>query len=208
MEPKPKERIVFDEDSYYGDEGEKMAINDLMERDGLTEDEVREDFTDDEIFNHQMEMKDFDYEEEMRALAAFFNGEKSDMSDFVNPYGGNHILVSGSVGRWNGTSTGIAVSLDTMLKNGNQFSLDGGIPAWTVEGDDLAKVNDFLKKSCMEFCGSLPGDEKDEDGYSLSGEAKDATASRNGLSRNQMGIEEKAAECKEAATVLANGNAL
>lgn len=102
----------------------------------------------------------------------------------------------------------IAVSLDTMLKNGNQFSLDGGIPAWTVEGDDLAKVNDFLKKSCMEFCGSLPGDEKDEDDYSLTGEAKDATASRNGLSRNQMGIEEKAAECKEAATVLANGNAL
>lgn len=102
----------------------------------------------------------------------------------------------------------IAVSLDTMLKNGNQFSLDGGIPAWTVEGDDLAKVNDFLKKSCMEFCGSLPGDEKGEDGYSLSGEAKDATASRNGLSRNQMGIEEKAAECKEAATALANGNAL
>lgn len=83
----------------------------------------------------------------------------------------------------------IAISLDTMLKNGNQFSLDGGIPAWTVEGDDLAKVNDFLKKSCMEFCGSLPGDEKDE-------------------SRNQMGIEEKAAECKEAATALANGNAL
>lgn len=375
MEPKPKERIVFDEDLYYGDEGEEMAINDLMERDGLTEGEVREDFTDDEIFNHQMEMKDFDYEKEMRALAAFFNGEKSDMSDFVNPYGGNHILVSGSVGRWNGTlylagahhdgrvsvemrqltdegerlwgqldyedylplegltamgkhyelgdenqfvhdlynspelcaapryveqsfgcpseeyekeegtlphdfTTGkwrvhliypgerygldgcltyelnaysgapaaahrasyplvefydtsqdaarfpggqfvsryymtdllednsIAVSIDTMLKNGNQFSLDGGIPAWTVEGDDLAKVNDFLKKSCMEFCGSLPGDEKDEDGYSLSGEAKDATASRNGLSRNQMGIEEKAAECKEAATVLANGNAL
>lgn len=68
----------------------------------------------------------------------------------------------------------IAVSLDTMLKNGNQFSLDGGIPAWTVEGDDLAKVNDFLKKSCMEFCGSLPGDDKGEDGYSLSGEAKDA----------------------------------
>lgn len=103
MEPKPKERIVFDEDLYYGDEGEEMAINDLMERDGLTEGEVREDFTDDEIFNHQMEMKDFNYEEEMRALAAFFNGEKSNMSDFVNPYGGNHILVSGSFGRWNGT---------------------------------------------------------------------------------------------------------
>ena len=294
MEPKPKERIVFDEDSYYGDEGAEWAVNDLMERKGLTEDEVRESFTDDEIFNHQMEMKDFDYEYEMRALAAFFNGEKSDMSDFVNPYGGNHILVSGSVGRWNGTSTGIAVYKDfdaatdcspSRFGQGNvfadceiqkvwdengtlylagahhdgrvsvemrqltdegerlwgqldyedylplegltamgkhyelgdekqfihdlynspelcaaprymeqsfgcpseeyQFSLDGGIPAWTVEGDDLAKVNDFLKKSCMEFCGSLPGDEKGEDGYSLSGEAKEAALSRFALPENR-----------------------
>lgn len=206
MEPKPKERIVFDEDSYYGDEGEEMAINDLMERDGLTEDEVREDFTDDEIFNHQMEMKDFDYEEEMRALAAFFNGEKSDMSDFVNPYGGNHILVSGSVGRWNGTSTGIAVSLDTMLKNGNQFSLDGGIPAWTVEGDDLAKVNDFLKKSCMEFCGSLPGDDRGEDGYSLSREARDAATSRNGLNENRKSVAEMIQECFDS--IENNGDAI
>lgn len=312
MEPKPKERIVFDEDLYYGDEGEEMAINDLMERDGLTEDEVRGDFTDDEIFNHQMEMKDFDYEEEMRALAAFFNGEKSDMSDFVNPYGGNHILVSGSVGRWNGTSTGIAVYKDfdaatdcspSRFGQGNVFAdceiqkvwdengtlylagahhdgrvsvemrqltdegerlwgqldyedylpLEGltamgkhyelgdenqfihdlynspelcaapryveqsfGCPSEEYEKEEGTLPHDFttgkwrvhLKKSCMEFSGSLPGDEKDEDGYSLSGEAKDATASRNGLSRNQMGIEEKAAECKEAATALANDNAL
>ena len=42
MEPKPKERIVFDEDSYYGDEGAEWAVNDLMERKGLTEDEVRD----------------------------------------------------------------------------------------------------------------------------------------------------------------------
>lgn len=399
MEPKPKERIVFDEDFYYGAEGEKMAVNDLMERKGLTEEEVRESFTDDEIFQHAMKLRDLDYENEMRALAAFFDGKKSDMSDFINPYGGNHIFVAGSVERWddtipviavykgfdaatdwiqkvwdeNGTlylagahhygrvsvemrqltdagerlwgqldyedylplegltamgkhyelgdenqfihdlynspelcaaprymeqsfgcpseeyeneegtlphdfTTGkwrvhliypgerygvdgcltyelnaysgapaaahrasyplvefydtsqdaahfpggqfvsryymtdllednsTAVSLDTMLKNGNQFSLDGGIPAWTVEGDDLAKVNDFLKKSCMEFSGSLPGDEKDEDGYSLTGEAKDATASRNGLSRNQTRLEETVAECREAATALANGD--
>ena len=212
MEPKPKERIVFDEDLYYGDEGEEMAINDLMERDGLTEDEVREDFTDDEIFNHQMEMKAFDYEEEMRAPAAVHRAsyplvEFYDTSQdaarfpdgqFVSRYYMTDLLEDNST----------AVSLDTMLKNGNQFSLDGGIPAWTVEGDDLAKVNDFLKKSCMEFSGSLPGDEKDEDSYSLTGEAKDATASRDGLNGNQMGIEEKAAECKEAATALANGDAL
>lgn len=249
MEPKPKERIVFDEDLYYGDEGEEMAINDLMERDGLTEDEVREDFTDDEIFNHQMEMKDFDYEKEEGTLPHDFTtgkwrvhliypGERYGLDGCLtyelNAYSGapaaahraSYPLVefydtSQDAARFPGgqfvsryymtdllEDDSIAVSIDTMLKNGNQFSLDGGIPAWTVEGDDLAKVNDFLKKSCMEFSGSLPGDEKDEDGYSLSGEAKDATASRNGLSRNQMGIEEKAAECKEAATVLANGNAL
>ena len=112
MEPKPKERIVFDEDPYYGAEGEKMAVNDLMERKGLTEDEVREDFTDDEIFNHQMEMKVFDYKEEMRALAAFFDGKKSDMSDFINPYGGNHIFVAGSVERWDDTIPVITVYKD------------------------------------------------------------------------------------------------
>lgn len=416
MELKAKERIVFDENPYYGGEGEEMAVEDLMSRDGLTEDAVRESYTDSEIFNHAMEMKNFDYDEEMGQLKDFFDGTHSYNKEH-NPNWGNHILVRGSTQTYfggvrtgispykdfdaatdcspsrfgssnifadceiqkvwdeNGTlylagahhdgrvsvemrqltdegerlwgqldyedylplegltamgkhyelgdenrfvhdlynspelcaapryveqsfgcpseeyekeegtlphdfTTGkwrvhliypgerygldgcltyelnaysgapaaahrasyplvefydtsqdaarfpggqfvsryymtdlleddsIAVSLDTMLKNGNQFSLDGGIPAWTVEGDDLAKVNDFLKKSCMEFSGSLPGDEKDEDGYSLSGEAKDATASRNGLSRNQMGIEEKAAECKEAATVLANGNAL
>lgn len=219
MEPKPKERIVFDEDSYYGDEGEEMAINDLMERDGLTEDEVREDFTDDEIFNHQMEMKDFDYEEEMRALAAFFNGEKSDMSDFVNPYGGNHILVSGSVGRWNGTSTGIAVYKDfdaatdcspSRFGQGNVFAdceiqkvwngmvgadLDGleaygfAYPLSTqaatdwLEGDDLAKVNTFLKETCKEAFGILPG--ADDGGYSLSGEAKEAALSRFALPENR-----------------------
>lgn len=89
----------------------------------------------------------------------------------------------------------IAVSIDTMLKNGNQFSLDGGIPAWTVEGDDLAKVNDFLKKSCMEFCGSLPGDDRGEDGYSLSGEARDAATSRNGLNENRKSVAEMIREC-------------
>ena len=30
MEPKPKERIVFDEDSYWGDEGAEWAVNELM----------------------------------------------------------------------------------------------------------------------------------------------------------------------------------
>ena len=112
MEPKPKERIVFDEDSYYGDEGVEWAVNDLMERKGLTEDEVRESFTDDEVFQHAMKLRDFDYEEEMRALTAFFDGKKSDMSDFINPYGGNHIFVAGSVERWDDTIPVITVYKD------------------------------------------------------------------------------------------------
>lgn len=116
-------------------------------------------------------MKDFDYEEKMRALAAFFNGEKSDMSDFVNPYGGNHILVSGSVGRWNGTSTGIAVYKD----------FDAATD-W-LEGDDLAKVNVFLKETCKEAFGILPG--ADDGGYSLSGEAKETALSRFALPENR-----------------------
>ena len=97
-------------------------------------------------------------------------------------------------------------SLDTMLKNGNQFSLDGGIPAWTVEGDDLAKVNDFLKKSCMEFCGSLPGDDRGEDGYSLSGEARDAATSRNGLNENRKSVAEMIQECFDS--IENNGDAI
>lgn len=100
----------------------------------------------------------------------------------------------------------IAVSLDTMLKNGNQFSLDGGILAWTVEGDDLAKVNDFLKKSCMEFCGSLPGDDRGEDGYSLSGEARDAATSRNGLNENRKSVAEMIQECFDS--IENNGDAI
>lgn len=32
MEPKPKERIVFDEDSYYGDEGEEKAALDMIRK--------------------------------------------------------------------------------------------------------------------------------------------------------------------------------
>lgn len=35
--PQPKERIIFDAYSYYGTEGEKLAVEDLMTRDGLTE---------------------------------------------------------------------------------------------------------------------------------------------------------------------------
>lgn len=109
MDKTPKERIVFDEYSYYGSDGEVLAIDDLMGRDGLTEAEVRGQYTDHDIFEHAMEMRDFDYEEEITALTAFFDGRTSDMSSFENPLGGNHLLVRGTVERWDrprhGTTT-------------------------------------------------------------------------------------------------------
>lgn len=332
----PKERIVFDEDPYYGGEGEEMAINDLMERDGLSEDEVRERYTDDEIFNHQMEMKDFDYEEEMWALAAFFNGEKSDRSEFINPYGGNHILVSGSIGRWNGTSTGIAVYKDfdaatdcsaSRFGQGNVFAdceidkvwdengtlyltgahhdgrvsvemrqltdegerlwgqldyedylpLDGltamgkhyelgdenqfvhdlwnspemcatpryaekafGCPteeyemqvdstrtdSFAVSKNEVGGYDVITSSNDMPIGGGYRADsladargfcerhvnylseQPEEDEVSLSGESRDMLSSRDGLAGNQTGLEEKAAECREAANALAGGETI
>lgn len=150
---------------------------------------MREDFTDDEIFNHQMEMKDFNYEEAMRALAAFFNGEKSDMSDFVNPYGGNHILVSGSVGRWNGTSTGIAVYKDfdaatdcspSRFGQGNVFA--------DCEIQKVWDENGTLYLAGAHHDGRVSVEMRqltDDGGYSLSGEAKEAALSRFALPENR-----------------------
>ena len=170
MEPKPKERIVFDEDSYYGDEGAEWAVNDLMERKGLTEDEVRESFTDDEVFQHAMKLRDFDYEEEMRALTAFFDGKKSDMSDFINPYGGNHIFVAGSVERWDDTIPVITVYKD----------FDA---ATDCSPSRFGRGNVFADCKIQKVFGILPG--ADADGYSLSGEAKEAALSRFALPENR-----------------------
>lgn len=78
-----------------------------------------------------------------------------------------------------------AVSVDSEahdMENGRD-GLDGGIPAWTVEGDDLAKVNAFLKETCKKVFGILPG--ADADGYSLSGEARGAVLSRSALPENR-----------------------
>ena len=107
MEQTPKERIIFDEGLYYGDEGDDLAIQSLMASEDLTEDEVRAAYTDAQIFERAMEMMDLDRTEEIAALSAFFDGDKSDLSSFVNPFGGNRIIARGSIGRWEGTSHGM-----------------------------------------------------------------------------------------------------
>lgn len=53
----------------------------------------------------------------------------------------------------------------------------------TTEAVANAKVNAFLKETCKEVFGILPG--ADDGGYSLSGEAKEAALSRFALPENR-----------------------
>lgn len=53
---------------------------------------------------------------------------------------------------------------------------------------------------------SLPGDEMGEDGYSLSGEARDAATSRNGLNENRKSVAEMIQECFDS--IENNGDAI
>ena len=113
--PQPKERIIFDADSYYGTEGENMAVEDIMERYGITEEEVREQYSDEEIFDRAMEMRETDYEEETDALIGWFDGQTPGftpaITDENSDWYGNPVIVSGSIGRWkSGTRTGTCSS--------------------------------------------------------------------------------------------------
>lgn len=57
-----------------------------------------------------------------------------------------------------------------------------------------------------QVCGSLPGDEKGEDGYSLTGEARDAATSRNELNENRKSVAEMIRECFDS--IENNGDAI
>lgn len=56
-----------------------------------------------------MELSEVDYDEEVEALADFFAGRSSPMSDFLNPHGGHHILARGTAQVFYGTRAGITV---------------------------------------------------------------------------------------------------
>ena len=73
---------------------------------------------------------------------------------------------------------------------------------------DLALMDGASPAEAMRAAEKSASAEPEAPAASLASEARDAKAARTKLDRNQMGIEEKAAECKEAATALANGNAL
>ena len=112
MDKTPKERIVFDEGMYYGDEGTAMSIEDIMDRDGINEEEVLESYTEEEIFENAMAMMDLDLTEQLDGLRAFLDGSDNPLSSYDNPLGGNRIIVRGSVERWDGTSHGMTAYRD------------------------------------------------------------------------------------------------
>ena len=104
----PKERVIFDENTYDED-----YLRDYLHDDyEMYKDELEVSF--DDYVRHRQEegalydIEESDWDEELSALTAFFDGEKSDMSSFLNPNGKNPIIVSGSIGRWNGTSQGMS----------------------------------------------------------------------------------------------------
>lgn len=106
-------RVVFDEAPYYGGDGEAVAIEDLMSRYGMGEDEVREDYSDEQLSEHAMDMMREDFELELSGLRGFFDGGSR-----ANPNAGNHVLVRGSSTTYfGGTRHGISVydDLDSAL---------------------------------------------------------------------------------------------
>lgn len=70
---------------------------------------------------------------------------------------------------WNGM---VGADLDGLEAHGFAYPLSTQAATDWLEGDDLAKVNAFLKETCKEVFGILPG--ADDGGYSLSGEAREA----------------------------------
>lgn len=84
MDKTPKERIVFDEGVYYGDEGSEISIEDITSREGITVEEVLEGYTKEQIFENAMEMMDIDRTEELDGLRAFFDGSDNPLSSYDN----------------------------------------------------------------------------------------------------------------------------
>lgn len=112
MDKTPKERIVFDEGVYYGAEGSEISIEEIASREGITVEEVLEDYTEEEIFENAMNMMDIDRSEELAGLKAFLDGSDNPLSSYDNPLGGNRIIARGSIGRWDGTRHGMTAYRD------------------------------------------------------------------------------------------------
>ena len=107
MERTPKERVVFDADVYDEDFLREYLSDDYE----MYKDELEVDFDTyvEESSDRLFEVRDEDYREEMAALKSYFPGKPSDMSSEISEQAGNPIIVSGTIGCWDGTRSGLTV---------------------------------------------------------------------------------------------------
>lgn len=105
MTVQPTTRTIFDASAYLDEE---LAIQDLMACDGISEDKVLERYDADQIGYHLSEMREGDYYDEFEQLAGFLEGW-SDADRGANPNHGNRLVSRGTVWRWDGPSSGLAV---------------------------------------------------------------------------------------------------
>lgn len=146
MERTPKQRIIFDEDMY----------DDEFLRDYLAEDyEIYKDELDvsfDEYVEHRRnegalyDIKERDFTEEMASLRSFLDN-------------GNPLIVSGSIGRWDGTRTGFTVydNFDAAIDTSpSRFGGDNVFAdcAWTVGREDLQAIYRHLCDIRENFPGT------------------------------------------------------
>lgn len=103
----PKERVVFDADVYDEDFLREYLSDDYE----MYKDELEVDFDTyvEESSDRLFEVRDEDYREEMAALKSYFQGKPSDMSSEISEQAGNPIIVSGTIGCWDGTRSGLTV---------------------------------------------------------------------------------------------------
>ncbi len=107
----PRQRVIFDENRYYGADGREWARERLVDNCVLTGEEA-DLLGDDELFGEAMDMMREDREEELAALTGFLDDGRRSGPPSQNPLAGNPVAVRGSAGRWDHTSRGMTVYED------------------------------------------------------------------------------------------------
>ena len=103
---RPKERIIFDEDVYDEDFLRERLEELYVDTGDMAE--LNNEFVNENWYRLD-DYRQTDFDEEMDALKAYFEGKPSDRASEVSEHGGNPIIVSGSIGRWDGTRSGFSV---------------------------------------------------------------------------------------------------
>ena len=205
MDKTPKERIVFDEGVYYGDEGSEISIEDITSREGITVEEVLDSYTEEEIFENAMNMMDIDRSEELAGLKAFLDGSDNPLSSYDNPLGGNRIIARGSIGRWDGTRHGLTVyrDFDDMMSGpdsvfkdceiGKVWDENGGLFIHGYHHDggvdvEVRQLSDWLARDAE---GEKGNESAKTSPVSLKTAAKEAHAVSTMLSKKNGGTDEQ-----------------